>query len=414
MQTPAPKRRFLRDQPSSASSSTPHQQQASSAKTPFRFTGASQNPLSTQRTPFRTPRTTYEPDGLDTSFEDDGSQKPLGRAVTRHPGGGNELQEESGIEDEDEEENVAKHRTTERDRRLGDYEETNVDFDAVSRRQDGSTINRNAAHSHDTSVSDLKPSKRPKLTVSNRSLEEEVSSTSSASDDEDVDMEHHATGKKKGLNVPPARSDHPSRERIDTSPSEDDEPQSPTQRSPTITRHYLTPHPPPPPATRSTHRPFLKPSNPPTGPEPLPLPDTFSPSRRRGRHEYVPGGAAATVRSWILGIAAVETPDSLNQGQTITVKSLTRDRGGRCVRVMDETGREWVLVGQPPGRGWRGGGRAETDLERLQEGYVVKIKGTATHWAIPGFASGEVDAQGGVKDMAGDLHVAVLWDIVSS
>ena len=416
MQTPAPKRRFLRDQPSS-SSSTPQKQQPSSAKTPFRFVGTTPTPSSTQHTRFRTPGATgaSEYDGIDTSFEDDGSQGQFEPAVTQRSGTRDEEQQEYGIEDEDEEDHVTADRTGERHRLFRDQGETDDQHDAVSLRKDDPTSTRKGARPHETIVSDPRPSKRPKRTVSNKLRKEEVSSASSASEDDDLLLYHHTAGKKKGIDVPPARSDHPLRERIDNSSGEDEEYLSPTLRSPTTKPNNPTSHPPPLAATRPTTRRFLKPPNKLTGSgssELLPLPEAFSPSRRRGRHEYIPGGAAATVRSWILGLAAVETPDSLNQGQLITVKSLVSDKGGRCVRVVDETGKEWVLISQQPSRAWRSRGRAETDIERLQEGCVVKIKGTATRWAIPGFGFKRIGGEGAAEGEAEDLNVAALWEIV--
>ena len=181
------------------------------------------------------------------------------------------------------------------------------------------------------------------------------------------------------------------------------------------------------------------------------LPDAFSPSRKRGAHEYVRGGNAETVRGWILDAAATATGSPVKtQAQTqiqistdahkqvaempqtqnmdVTVAEIhLRDPSGRFA-IVSTKGKDtvrskrsedeslWMLV------------KSDSQIHRhpdlqssscssfdlLQTGTKIAIKGgNATRW--------EVDLQvkdqevGGMDLMrhARPCRVAVLWDVLT-
>ena len=138
------------------------------------------------------------------------------------------------------------------------------------------------------------------------------------------------------------------------------------------------------------------------------LPETFSPSRRQGRHDYVPGGAAETVRSWILGLTATETKQSLDETRQIEVRHARLDRTRRCVVVTTTTDERWLLVNHRGGR-MEPAADSLDDISAVQEGSIVLIKGTSTNWKIPPY----MELTGGVRTLTKELNVAVLWEIQS-
>lgn len=117
--------------------------------------------------------------------------------------------------------------------------------------------------------------------------------------------------------------------------------------SPLPTSASTNPHPRFAPPSTSTSTPAPAPSTrpsflrPPTPPQPAPLPQTFSPHRRGAA--FVPGGAAATLQSWV-----VETGQSAMQYSALRSRD---DAWGFRVRVE-------VLEGME-GCGWRVLGRRE-------------------------------------------------------
>merc|ERR1711939_1072902 len=113
------------------------------------------------------------------------------------------------------------------------------------------------------------------------------------------------------------------------------------------------------------------------------LPDIFSPSRRKGKREYIPGGSAELVRRWVLGVSA---QDSLSAGLpeiSITDSQVQIDSSGRFGIVIDETGLQWLLPDQQrkPGIG------CDSDLNGLRPGSRVLLKGQATKWPLYSFTA---------------------------
>ncbi|KAK5220495.1 hypothetical protein LTR72_007117 [Exophiala xenobiotica] len=128
------------------------------------------------------------------------------------------------------------------------------------------------------------------------------------------------------------------------------------------------------------------------------LPDIFSPSRRKGKREYIPGGSAELVRRWVLGVSA---QDSLSTGLTetsINVSQVRIDNSGRFGIVIDETGSQWLLPDQPRKAGMGG----DSDLNGLHPGSRVLLKGQATKWPL---YSVSADAK--------NLTVAAYWEPIA-
>ncbi|RMZ77786.1 hypothetical protein DV737_g4238, partial [Chaetothyriales sp. CBS 132003] len=62
------------------------------------------------------------------------------------------------------------------------------------------------------------------------------------------------------------------------------------------------------------------------------LPDAFTPSRRKGRKDYLPGGLADTIRNAVLGIATdMSQTSSRLEGTLVPVKSAHVDASGRAI-----------------------------------------------------------------------------------
>ncbi|KAK5233453.1 hypothetical protein LTR47_005546 [Exophiala xenobiotica] len=128
------------------------------------------------------------------------------------------------------------------------------------------------------------------------------------------------------------------------------------------------------------------------------LPDIFSPSRRKGKREYIPGGSAELVRRWVLGVSA---QDSLSAGlpeTSINVSQVQVDSSGRFGIVIDEAGSQWLLPDQPRKAGIGG----DSDLNGLHPGSRVLLKGRATKWPL---YSVSADAK--------DLTVAAYWEPIA-
>ena len=128
------------------------------------------------------------------------------------------------------------------------------------------------------------------------------------------------------------------------------------------------------------------------------LPDIFSPSRRKGKREYIPGGSAELVRRWVLGVSA---QDSLSAGLpeiSITVSQVQIDSSGRFGIVIDETGLQWLL----PDQQRKAGIGCDSDLNGLRPGSRVLLKGQATKWPLYSFTA---DTK--------SLTVAAYWELIA-
>lgn len=127
------------------------------------------------------------------------------------------------------------------------------------------------------------------------------------------------------------------------------------------------------------------------------LPDAFSPSRRKGKREYDPGGLADTVRSWVLGAATEEVQRDKRTERRLAVRHAKADSSGRAVLVIDEDGQQWLLVGKHDGMDRLSSRRA---AEGIRKEASVVIRGTSTTWAV--------------SDMeARQVQVAAHWDLPS-
>lgn len=117
-----------------------------------------------------------------------------------------------------------------------------------------------------------------------------------------------------------------------------------------------------------------------------PLPDIFSPSRKKGRREYLHGGAAETARSWILEIANEHSRDAPGSEKTLNLMSSLKDESGRFEIAEDEHQNAWMMVypdGRAPGQ--------------VIQQKAVRLRGSKSSWKLQ---------LGGDRE----LNVAVLWD----
>lgn len=124
------------------------------------------------------------------------------------------------------------------------------------------------------------------------------------------------------------------------------------------------------------------------------LPDIFSPSRRKGKKDYVAGGSADTVRNWILGIATQESHSESLYEEVVSIVEVSNDNSGRFAVAIDENGSRWLLPEQQKG------GVALTSS--LRPGARILIKGRATRWPIY-FST----------DSSASMTVAAYWEVVS-
>jgi hypothetical protein len=108
------------------------------------------------------------------------------------------------------------------------------------------------------------------------------------------------------------------------------------------------------------------------------LPDVFSPSKPKGKHDYAATGSANLVRSWILDVAAQESQTPQTDEHVIIVAYVVKDASGRFAIVLDQDGRSWLLPHQDTK--FRGG--FGLDLNQVCQGSRVLIKGYATQWKV--------------------------------
>ncbi|KAJ9646891.1 hypothetical protein H2204_000583 [Knufia peltigerae] len=110
------------------------------------------------------------------------------------------------------------------------------------------------------------------------------------------------------------------------------------------------------------------------------LPDVFSPSKRKGKREYIPGGMAELVRRWVLGIAAQDSVSisAAVPEMTITVSQARVDGSGRFSLVTDTTGNRWLF----PEQQQKPGLEHRLDVTNISPGARVRLKGRATKWPL--------------------------------
>ncbi|KAF7506118.1 hypothetical protein GJ744_012269 [Endocarpon pusillum] len=179
------------------------------------------------------------------------------------------------------------------------------------------------------------------------------------------------------------------------------------------------------------HRPLFRPNpkqQPPSSPSlNAHLPPAFSPSRHRGgggrARDYLPGGAADTVRNLILGLGVTE-PQGQGQGQgqggsrgieRVRVACVLRGSlGGRCVMFRDEAGRGWVLIGLGASDGL--GVQAGRKRMAIANGCVVGVRmGWDVNLNMKCVDTQRDAEEDGCEDGRDALwKVAVLWDVLDA
>lgn len=165
------------------------------------------------------------------------------------------------------------------------------------------------------------------------------------------------------------------------------------------------------------------------------LPNAFSPSRRRGRRDYVPGGAADTVRSWVLGLAEQESNTTASSTAPAgpecirVVEVRDNDDGGgstgRCVLVKDEKERRWVLINNETARAGGGGGalgvgggEATEKNRKVKVGSKIEIRSSTIPSLRLGHRSAE-RSEGGWGDVMtpheedeDEWFVGIMWNVL--
>ena len=126
------------------------------------------------------------------------------------------------------------------------------------------------------------------------------------------------------------------------------------------------------------------------------LPDVFSPSRRKGKRDFLSGGSAELVRKWVLDIAAHDSITTLPE-DIITISSTQLDDSGRFAVVRDDTGSQWLLPEQQQKAGLGG----KTDWHYLRRGSQILLKGKATKWTL-----------GSYEPALNNVTVAGYWELL--
>ena len=110
------------------------------------------------------------------------------------------------------------------------------------------------------------------------------------------------------------------------------------------------------------------------------LPEAFTPSRKKGKNDYIPGGLADTIRNMVLGIATEAAQRGGLDEKIISIESATLDSCSRAVLAIDRDGVQWVLAGDQDRS--RSDGLAEK-LTRLKTSGKIAVLGKATQWSLP-------------------------------
>jgi hypothetical protein len=142
------------------------------------------------------------------------------------------------------------------------------------------------------------------------------------------------------------------------------------------------------------------------------LPDAFSPSRRRGKKDYMLGGAADAVRSWVLAFA----PDEPKAGQTYTerfkVAETTDDYPeGKCLLVTGENGRRWLLINESAKAGGRG---SDTTARKVRIGCSVGIRASspAVNLQLDCPVQLNESSCDETRTITSEWSVGILWDVL--
>ncbi|KIW69139.1 hypothetical protein PV04_05032 [Phialophora macrospora] len=128
------------------------------------------------------------------------------------------------------------------------------------------------------------------------------------------------------------------------------------------------------------------------------LPDIFSPSRRKGKKDYIHGGNADLVRSWVLAIPTQESQGQPLSKETVSIAEVRADSSGRFWIATDDNGVRWLLPHQQE----KAGSGSRWSLSTLRPGAQILVKGKATRWGL------NLDSRD-----SSDVTVAAYWEIVS-
>ena len=128
------------------------------------------------------------------------------------------------------------------------------------------------------------------------------------------------------------------------------------------------------------------------------LPDIFSPPRRKGKKDYIPGSSADVVRSWILAIPAQESHSQELSEELFSIAEVRSDSSGRFAIVTDDSGSRWLLPEQQD----KVGTGTKSLLSALRPGSQLLVKGRATRWRL------DFDTTG-----SNTVDAAAYWEIFS-
>ena len=142
------------------------------------------------------------------------------------------------------------------------------------------------------------------------------------------------------------------------------------------------------------------------------LPDAFSPSRRRGKKDYIPGGAADTVRSWILALAAQESNAAQAYTYRFRVVEMRDDGGdGRCVLVKDESCRWWLLINEG-NKAARGGNNAAATKVTVGSLVGIKDSSVALNLRLDHLERLDVRRSSVLNTVGKEWSVGIIWDVL--
>jgi hypothetical protein len=135
----------------------------------------------------------------------------------------------------------------------------------------------------------------------------------------------------------------------------------------------------------------------------LSLPDAFSPSRRRSKKDYIPGGSADTVRNWVLALAAEESKTTQIYTESFRVVRISDGHHeNRCVLVEDENGRKWALINESTKVG------SDSVLRKVTVGCSVGIRIGNT---VPNLQL-DIHGPGQTSVPANEWSLGIMWDVL--
>lgn len=139
------------------------------------------------------------------------------------------------------------------------------------------------------------------------------------------------------------------------------------------------------------------------------LPDAFSPSRRRSKKDYIPGGSADTVRNWVLALAAEESKTTQIYTESFRVVRISDGHHeSRCVLVEDENGRKWALINESTKVG------SDSMLRKVTVGCSVGIRigNTVPNLQLDYQEQLDIHGRGQTSVPANEWSVGIMWDVL--